>query len=245
MQHPFINNLSDSEKKRLFSLFDNVKQEEKAGGLNRSANSEVLIVDFMNTFIRAFMASPSLNTNGNHTGGIAGCLKSIGYAAKLINPTKIVVVSDGQLICSASITNTGQSLTQNSIKFVNNKLNTELESDKQYICISDTDSMYIELGDLLKHRYPKSTPEDKDKHILELATEIQDESNHHLNALCKEIFNIDPKKHYFQLKQEVIAKGILVTGKRRYAMYITNKEGVAVEELDMKGIELMKSNMVT
>jgi len=151
--------------------------------------------------------------------------------------------TDGQLICSAAITNTGQSLTQNSIKFVNNKLNTELDSDKQYICISDTDSMYIELGDLLKHRYPDSTPEDKDKHILELATEIQDESNNHLNTLCKEIFNIDPKKHYFQLKQEVIAKGILVTGKRRYAMYITNKEGVAVEELDMKGLELMKSNM--
>jgi DNA polymerase elongation subunit (family B) len=151
--------------------------------------------------------------------------------------------TDGQLICSAAITNTGQSLTQNSIVFVNNKLNTELNSDKQYICISDTDSMYIELGDLLKHRYPDSTPEDKDKYILELATEIQDESNHHLNALCKEIFNINPEKHYFQLKQEVIAKGILVTGKRRYAMYITNKEGVAVEELDMKGIELMKSNM--
>ena len=151
--------------------------------------------------------------------------------------------TDGQLICSAAITNTGQSLTQNSIKFVNNKLNIELESDKQYICISDTDSMYIELGDLLKHRHPNSVPEDKDKHILELATEIQDESNHHLNALCKELFNIDPKKHYFQLKQEVIAKGILVTGKRRYAMYITNKEGIAVEELDMKGIELMKSNM--
>jgi DNA polymerase elongation subunit (family B) len=68
--------------------------------------------------------------------------------------------TDGQLICSAAITNTGQSLTQNSIKFVNNKLNTELESDKQYICISDTDSMYIELGDLLKHRHPNSVPED-------------------------------------------------------------------------------------
>ena len=65
--------------------------------------------------------------------------------------------TDSQLICSAAITNTGQSLTQNSIKFVNNKLNTELNSDKQYICISDTDSMYIELGDLLKHRYPDST----------------------------------------------------------------------------------------
>ena len=151
--------------------------------------------------------------------------------------------TDGQLICSAAITNTGQSLTQNTIKFVNNKINTELKSDKQYVCISDTDSVYIVLGDLLKHRYSNYTPEDKDKHILELATQIQDEANNNLNTMCKELFNIDTSKHYFQLKQEVIAKGILVTGKRRYAMYITNKEGVAVEELDMKGLELMKSNM--
>jgi len=49
----------------------------------------------MNTFIRAFMASPALNSNGNHTGGIAGCLKSIGYAVKLLNPTRIIIVSDG------------------------------------------------------------------------------------------------------------------------------------------------------
>ena len=151
--------------------------------------------------------------------------------------------TDGQLICSAAITNSGQRLTQESIVFANNKLNTELKSDKQFICISDTDSMYIELGDLLKHRYPNSPPDQKDELILKMATEIQDESNYYLNALCKKVFNINSKKHYFQLKQEVIAKGILVTGKRRYAMYITNKEGVAVEELDMKGLELMKSNM--
>jgi DNA polymerase elongation subunit (family B) len=151
--------------------------------------------------------------------------------------------TDGQLICSAAITNTGQRLTQESIIFTNNKLNTELNSDKQYICISDTDSMYIELGDLLKHRYPDFDKDDKDKYILAMATEIQDEANANLNTMCKELFNIDPKKHYFQLKQEVIATGILVTGKRRYAMYVTNKEGVAVDELDMKGLELMKSNM--
>jgi DNA polymerase elongation subunit (family B) len=152
--------------------------------------------------------------------------------------------TDGQLICSAAITNTGQRLTQESIIFTNNKLNAELESeDKQYICISDTDSMYIELGDLLRHRYPNATKEEKDKYILEMAIEIQDEANNNLNTMCKNLFNIDASKHYFQLKQEVIATGILVTGKRRYAMYVTNKEGVAVEELDMKGLELMKSNM--
>ena len=152
--------------------------------------------------------------------------------------------TDGQLICSAAITNTGQRLTQESIVFTNNKLNTELKSNnKQYICISDTDSMYIELGDLLRHRYPNATKEEKDKYILEMAIEIQDEANNNLNTMCKDLFNIDPSNHYFQLKQEVIATGILVTGKRRYAMYVTNKEGVAVEELDMKGLELMKSNM--
>lgn len=90
-----MSNLSDSEKKRIFSLFDNIKQEDRVGGLNRSPDSEILIVDFMNTFIRSFMASPSLSSNGDHTGGIAGCLKSIGVAVKLINPTRLIIVSDG------------------------------------------------------------------------------------------------------------------------------------------------------
>jgi len=90
-----MSNITDSEKRRLFSLFDQIKPSDKVEGLNRTLNSEVLIVDFMNTFLRAFMASPSMNANGNHTGGIAGCLKSIGYAVKLINPTRIVIVSDG------------------------------------------------------------------------------------------------------------------------------------------------------
>ena len=151
--------------------------------------------------------------------------------------------TDGHLICSAAITNSGQRLTQESIVNVNNKINTELGIDKQHICISDTDSMYIVLGDLLKHRYPNLKPEDKNNKILELAQEIQNESNEYLNGLSKRMFNIKPDTHYFQLKQEVICAGVLTTGKRRYAMYVTNKEGVPVEELDMKGLELMKSNM--
>jgi DNA polymerase elongation subunit (family B) len=151
--------------------------------------------------------------------------------------------TDGHLICSAAITNTGQRLTQESINYLNDRINTELLETKQHICISDTDSMYIVLGDILKHRHKNLTPENKNQYILEIASELQDAANNNLNAICREIFNINPKIHYFQLKQEVIATSIIVTGKRRYAMYVTNKEGVAVEELDMKGLELMKSNM--
>ena len=149
--------------------------------------------------------------------------------------------TDGHLICSAAITNSGQRLTQESITFVNNKINTEIDQDKQHICISDTDSLYIVLGDLLNHRHPNHTPEEKNDLILLLAQEIQNESNHYLDELSKRLFNTN--SHYFQLKQEVICAGVLTTGKRRYAMYVTNKEGVPVEELDMKGLELMKSNM--
>ena len=151
--------------------------------------------------------------------------------------------TDGHLICSAAITNSGQRLTQESIVFVNDKINTEIKEEKQNICISDTDSLYIVLGDLLKFRHPNFKPEEKNNFILTLAQEIQNDANFYLNELSKRLFNITPDTHHFQLKQEVICAGVLTTGKRRYAMYVTNKEGVPVDELDMKGLELMKSNM--
>jgi len=118
--------------------------------------------------------------------------------------------------------------------------------NKENIIISDTDSLYIGLQPILEHMKSQGieiNDTNKNEIILKIANRIQDEANANLNTMCKDLFNINPKNHYFQLKQEVIATGILVTGKRRYAMYVTNKEGVAVEELDMKGLELMKSNM--
>ena len=38
---------------------------------------------------------PSMNEDGLHTGGIAGFLKSIGYAIKLLNATRCVIIFDG------------------------------------------------------------------------------------------------------------------------------------------------------
>ena len=116
----------------------------------------------------------------------------------------------------------------------------------QNIIISDTDSLYICLGNIIQHMINQGieiNDANKNEIILKITDQIQTESNNNLNILCRDLFNIDPSKHYFQLKQEVICAGVLTTGKRRYAMYVTNKEGVAVEELDMKGLELMKSNM--
>ena len=63
---------------------------------NNSKNARVLIVDSMNTFLRSFAIIQHLNPNGHHVGGLVGFLKSVGYAIKLYQPTRVVLVFDGQ-----------------------------------------------------------------------------------------------------------------------------------------------------
>jgi 5'-3' exonuclease len=63
---------------------------------NNSKNARVLVVDAMNTFLRSFAIIQHLNPNGHHVGGLVGFLKSVGYAIKLYQPTRVILVFDGQ-----------------------------------------------------------------------------------------------------------------------------------------------------
>ena len=155
--------------------------------------------------------------------------------------------TDGHKIISKAITLTGQRVTQESIKFVNKWLNDLLgTNDKDYVVTSDTDSLFIQVKDLALMRHPELVNASKEKWtevILEIAAEIQKAANENIDKIAREYFNIKERTHYFELKQEVILERGYFAGKRRYAMYIVNKEGVPVDELDMKGLDLMKSNM--
>jgi 5'-3' exonuclease len=92
-----MDQISPNEKNKLYSLFANVKDKLKeSDGLGKTQDSDILIADGMNTFCRAFSAIPTLNDDGMHTGGVSGFLKSLGYAIRLLNPTRCVVVFDGQ-----------------------------------------------------------------------------------------------------------------------------------------------------
>jgi hypothetical protein len=124
---------------------------------------------------------------------------------------------------------------------MNNQLGTE---EKDYVVTSDTDSLFIQVKDLVLQRYPETKTKDEYiKATLEITTEIQKAANDNINRVTREYFNVGTRDHYFELKQEVIIERGYFAGKRRYAMYIVNKEGVTVDELDMKGLDLMKSNM--
>ena len=156
--------------------------------------------------------------------------------------------TDGHKFISKAITLTGQRLTQDSITFVNEWMNKKLGTDNiDYVVTSDTDSLFVQVKDLALQMKPELVNADKDewiKVVLEIASEIQELANKYMHTLVKDLFNIDypNEPHYFELKQEVVLERGYFAGKRRYAQYIVNKEGVTTNELDMKGLDLMKSN---
>jgi DNA polymerase elongation subunit (family B) len=153
--------------------------------------------------------------------------------------------TDGHKIISSAITLTGQRVTQESIKFVNRWMNEKLNTiDKDYVVTSDTDSLFIQVKDLLLAKGVDVTnKEECVKAILETATEVQKAANENISTFANDAFNLNNRQHYFELKQEVVIERGYFAGKRRYAMLIVNKEGVPVEEMVMMGLDLMKSNM--
>jgi 5'-3' exonuclease len=81
--------------KKYLNILKEIDEEHRGfGDLHR--NSKTLVIDGLNTFIRSWSTAPNLNDNGDHIGGIVGTLKSIGYAIRTINPTRVVVVFDGK-----------------------------------------------------------------------------------------------------------------------------------------------------
>jgi len=156
--------------------------------------------------------------------------------------------TDGHKFISKAITLTGQRLLQESITNMNNYLNNELgnETPVDYIVTSDTDSLFIQCKGLLEARHPDidfTNQEDVIKKILVIANELQSMANKFIGEFARDAFNLgEDTQHYFELKQEVVLDRGYFAGKRRYAQHIVNKEGVPTDELDVKGLDLMKSN---
>ena len=68
----------DNHKKSDYiSILNQIKKDGKGDSIN--VNDKVLIIDGLNTFIRAHSVNPAVNEDGIHVGGLAGFLKSIKY----------------------------------------------------------------------------------------------------------------------------------------------------------------------
>ena len=67
----------------------------KVNNDQRGVQDSILIIDGLNTFLRSFTMINHINPDGHHIGGLTGFLKSVGYAIKMIDPTKVIIVFDG------------------------------------------------------------------------------------------------------------------------------------------------------
>jgi len=76
-------------KSKYEQLLTNVQPD-----IRKELNS-ILIIDGLNTFLRSFTMINHINPDGHHIGGLTGFLKSIGYAIRMCDPTKVVIVFDG------------------------------------------------------------------------------------------------------------------------------------------------------
>lgn len=79
------------EKTDYLSILNNLHESPV-----RDRNSSILILDGLNTFLRAFSVVKTVNPNGYNVGGITGFLKSLGSLKRQFNPSRIIVVWDGK-----------------------------------------------------------------------------------------------------------------------------------------------------
>ena len=136
------------------------------------------------------------------------------------------------------ITLSGQLAVRWAEKEMNKTMQNLLKTEKDYVIAMDTDSLYVNFGDLVKKLNPKDPVKFLDK-------------------ICQEHFEPAMKKAYdkFYLRmnsysnrmvmaREVIADRGIWVAKKRYVLNVHNSEGVQYSEPKLKimGIEAIKSS---
>ena len=87
----------DIDGEKYFTLFEQFKKDKDAEiKVGYDINSRVLVVDFLNMFLRGWTGSPAMNDDGEHVGGITGFLYSMGNAIRLTQATRCILVADGE-----------------------------------------------------------------------------------------------------------------------------------------------------
>ena len=138
---------------------------------------------------------------------------------------------------------TGQELIKFTKKIGNHFYNKELGDDKDYCIYIDTDSVFYSALPLVKKRFPTMDYDSEtmmSKRILDVADEMQNFLNKSYDYFAKKFLNLDV--HRFEIKQELIAKSGLFIVKKRYGLKIINDNGVKVNKLHVKGLDLVRSN---
>lgn len=146
---------------------------------------------------------------------------------------------------ASAVTLTGQTVIKTTARIVNNFYKTELGTSelKDYTIYTDTDSVFISAMDLIDKWYPNIDKTNEDQMtaaVLDVASKVQVNLNNIYNTMSKQLFNIS--NHRFYIKQEVVSKSSFWLAKKRYAQLVINNGGIPCNELEIKGIDVVRSS---
>ena len=139
---------------------------------------------------------------------------------------------------------TGQELIKFTEKITNHYYNKELGDKEDYCIYTDTDSVFYPAVPLIQNRYPEADLNDEEfmtEKILSVAGEVQDYINTGYDYFAKKFLNVG-NGHRFDIKQECIAKSAFWVTKKRYGQWIINDGGRKCDKVDVKGLDIVRSN---
>jgi DNA polymerase elongation subunit (family B) len=136
---------------------------------------------------------------------------------------------------------------QLSIRWIENKINQYmnnlLKTEEDYVIASDTDSIYLHLGELVKKVYPNQT--DVKQVIAFMDKVCEDKLQPFIDKSYQELATyIHAYDQKMQMKREGLSNKGIWTAKKRYILNVYNNEGVQYNEPQMKvmGLEMIKSS---
>jgi len=143
-----------------------------------------------------------------------------------------------------AVTSTSREMIRYAEARGNDFYNKELNTDKQDYCLYiDTDSLFFSALPIVQKQNPDIDQTNNELMIektLKMATVFQKYINDSLNNFAKDFCNLET--HRFDFKQEVVALGGFFVAKKRYGLWILDEEGVTVDKLLVKGIDIVRSS---
>jgi len=147
---------------------------------------------------------------------------------------------------AAAVTTTGQTVIKSTADMANIKYNKELGTpDADSNIYIDTDSVFFSAVPLMDKRFPNWKNEEQvviAGYVDDIAGEMQDYLNDFYDILSEKVFNVDKDKHRFEIKKEYVSKAGIWIAKKRYAQWIIMNNGVPCDELDVKGLDVVRSS---
>jgi len=137
---------------------------------------------------------------------------------------------------------------QLSIRWIENKLNQYMNKllkteNEDYVIASDTDSIYLRLGELVNKVYSQTKDPNR---IIEFMDKVcEDKIQPFIDQSYQELASyVHAYAQKMQMKREALSDKGIWTAKKRYILNVYNNEGVQYEEPQMKvmGLEMVKSS---